>query len=199
LGASERSVLLYRSSLLGDLLSEAAYKAQFGQDADYLEYSATFLEEHQTIELGIYDLESKNYTMIADEENNDLRSHSNNKYCYENLVIYQLGDDLMLYDLTDNTSRKLLTRENIVNYQLKDGKAIYIVNPGDACRIYYADLETGESTRLENNGLTDVMQFGISCETDEYFIGLFHGEEGKFWIKKTDFFNDDYSNVKRLT
>jgi hypothetical protein len=199
LGASEDIVLLQRYSLSGDMLSEAAYKKQYGQDADYLEYSGAFLEEHHTIELGIYDLESKHYSVIADEENDGFQHSSNYKFCYENFVIYELGDALMLYNLTDNTSRKLLTRENIVNYQLKDGKAIYIVYENDEYRIYHIDLETGESANLKNNGRTDVMQFSISCETDDYFIGIFHGQEGTCWIKKTDFYNDDYSNVKRLT
>jgi hypothetical protein len=198
LGASEDSALLQRLSLSEDMLSEAAYKAQFGQEADYMEYSGTFFEEHQTFELGLYDLESKRYSVIADEKNDGFRHSSNYKFCYENLVIYQLGDDLMLYDLTENVSRKLLTRENIVNYWLIDNRAFYITNTNEYYQLYYADLETGESTLHKNNDRTDRTHFALSAETENYFFGICGELEGNYWIKKTDFYNDDYSNVKQL-
>jgi hypothetical protein len=199
LGASESTVMLEWRLRTGDPLSEEDYAAQYGQDADYFQYASDFYEEHTAIEFGRYDVATQSYTVLADAATDGYYSSGNPNICYDNLVIYLLGDDLMLYDLTDNTSRKLLTQENIVNYWLIDNKAFYIVNLDDACKIYYADLETGESTFHKNNGNTEVIHFGLSWETDDYFIGIFHGQEDTCWIKKTDFYKDDYSNVKRLT
>lgn len=113
---------------------------------------------------------------------------------YGYLYVYQMGDDFCIYDLESSTSRVITTMENVTNFWILDHKLFLIEKliDGESSKIYiyYMDIDGGDLIRMENNGNTDVMYFGVSWEGNGYFVGTRGGNKV---IRKEDFYAENYT------
>ena len=199
-GASQERLLLSWDMLLGEPLDNETFLAQGGTEREYADYIFTYYAENTVTELRVYDLPTGEYTLLADSKRDGLEVSPDPALCYENQLIYQLNDSLYLYGLDEGTSRKLLSQKNIINYWLLDARAFYITyTHEDGYEIYHADMKTGISIQLSNQGSTESMLFSITGETIDNFIGVYTtlSSNGRIcWISKVDFYANNYSNAQ---
>lgn len=109
---------------------------------------------------------------------------------------FVLDNTLCIYDGYTGEVRKCFYQENIGWQGYLDGRIFYNVHDGNEYtgeyRFYWYDLTTGEVKEF-NQGY-DSFAFGLDGETADYFYSNF-GYNGKHWISKQDFYNENYDNA----
>ena len=173
------------------LMTKEEFFAEYGENASYNRYF-----RHATAqELRLYDLNDGTYVTIASDGLIDqIDPLANNG----TLSLYYVEDDLYVFDMETLESRLLLTRENIVNFWILDGKAFIISKDGHytdmsaPTRFHYASLEDGILVPFDEENTGD-MTFGLCAETENCFIGVYN--DSFYWITKEDFYADRYDRV----
>ena len=109
---------------------------------------------------------------------------------------YVVDNTLCIYDGYTGEVRQCFYQENIGWQGYMDGRIFYNYHNGDPhrgnYRFYWYDLTTGE--KQEFNQGYDSFAFGLDGETADYFYSTY-GYNGKHWISKQDFYNENYGNA----
>ena len=109
---------------------------------------------------------------------------------------FVVDNTLCIYDGYTGEVRQCFYQENIGWQGYMDGRIFYNAHDGDPYggnyRFYWYDLTTGE--KQEFNQGYDSFAFGLDSETADYFYSNF-GYNGKHWISKQDFYNENYENA----
>lgn len=179
-----------------DEMDEETLRERYGENANFEEYYRNIMPR----ELRLYDLETGDFTVIADTEREHYAASTDFCYTYGKKVLYQCGDTLYLFDLDEAKSSALLTMEGIINYSLMDHKAFFVAEEGEESYyeggpigFYWADIDDGVPVRLENAGNTEVAEFNALYECDSFFIGYY--KSAYYRIDKEDFYADCYENA----
>ncbi len=169
--------------------------ARYGEDVSMGDYYVGILPR----ELRLYDLETGSFTVIASTKEDQYAVSTDAGFVYGKKVLYLCGDTLYVFDMDQAESFALITMEGIINYFLRDHKAIFIVE-GDGAdfaentiRIYWADLDDGIPVQLGNEGNTEVAVFNPLYECDSFFLGYY--KSAYYMIDKADYYADCYENV----
>lgn len=169
-------------------LSEDEYLEWYGDSTDYEAY----LEGYIPAEIQLYNIDTGKSETIATEDDGLILT-GDPCFSYGNTFIYQMGDDICLYDMDTQTSKVAITMERVINFWLLDHKIFLIQSftgePNEGCYIYYMDMDGGDLFRLKNEGDTDYMHFSITWEGNDYFGGNYNGNR---LIRKEDFYADRY-------
>ena len=87
-----------------------------------------------------------------------------------------------------------LDQDKIGLLTLYDGRIFYNLVPEDeeseVWSFFWYDMTTGETRQFQKGIPT--MVFSIHGETADYFYGLLEGRNGKCFISKQDFYNENY-------
>ena len=179
-----------------DEIDEETIHARYGEDVSPAQYYLRIMP----CELRLYELETGDFTVVADTVNDHYAASSDFCYTYGKKVLYQCGDTLYLFDLEEAKSSAVLTMEGIINYSLMDHKAFFIVEEGEESYInggpigvYWADIDDGVPVRMTNAGNTHVAEFNALYEGDSFFIGYY--KSAYYKIDKEDFYADRYENA----
>ncbi len=109
---------------------------------------------------------------------------------------YVVDNTLCIYDGYTGEVQQCFYQENIGWQGYLDGRLFYNVHDGNEYnrdyRFYWYDLTAGEVQEF-NQGY-DSFAFGLDEETADYFYSNF-GYNGKHWIAKQDFYNENYDNA----
>ena len=117
-------------------------------------------------------------------------------------AVYQVDRSLYVYDLEEQSKRKLFTYERdwrFYNYQIMDGHVIAICGTEDTCRAWAVDIADGSVIALDTRG-GNVVAFGANYECNGYFAGLKRNSSGDFeqcYISKEDFYRSNYDAAFR--
>jgi len=86
--------------------------------------------------------------------------------------------------------------EEIRNYWIIDGKVLMLTSDKNRENLkeYIYDWQYDQLYILNNNGNTEYMDFGVDTETENGLISIVDRQ----WIKKTDFYNDNYDDIVTL-
>ena len=115
-------------------------------------------------------------------------------------AVYQVDRSLYVYDLEEQSKRKLFTYERdwrFYNYQIMDGHVIAICGTEDTCRAWAVDIADGSVIALDTRG-GNVVAFGANYECNGYFAGLKRNSSGDFeqcYISKEDFYRSNYDGA----
>ncbi len=109
---------------------------------------------------------------------------------------YVVDNTLYIYDGYTGEVRECFYQENLGWQGYLDGRIFYNFHDGEQhtgeYRFFWYDLTTGEVQEF-NQGY-DSFAFGLDEETADYFYSRF-GYNGKHWISKQDFYNENYDNA----
>lgn len=194
-GASENFCILSCAEFdspvqdLADYLTE--HPGQTEEDY-YNSYIQDFSQTHLTSELRRYDLETLSYTLLDKDADSSPVLFSDNNSCYEAELIYLLGDSIRLCNIETGFVETLVTAENIINGWLMDKRLFYLTYDTEIS-VHVQDMSTGETFVLDNAGETDVVAFSSHSETDNAFVGLYHGQRA--WIDKADYYSGRYDRA----
>lgn len=97
--------------------------ARYGEDVSMGDYYVGILPR----ELRLYDLETGSFTVIASTKEDQYAVSTDAGFVYGKKVLYLCGDTLYVFDMDQAESFALITMEGIINYFLRDHKAIFIV------------------------------------------------------------------------
>lgn len=113
------------------------------------------------------------------------------------MVSFVDGDRLNIYDGHTGQVTEYFQQSNLGFQSCKDGRIIFNVYPEQVAedtdwKYFWYDLTTGEMQQFQQGEST--MVFSITCETADYFIGLYNGAQR--YISKADFYNQNYEAAK---
>ncbi len=173
---------------LGDWISQGKSESSY-----YEEYIPP-LDDH--VALVSMDIKTKKEIVIAEAEDGFVRySDIMNKIADDQLV-YVKNDEIHLYDIRSEEDKIIYHLEEIRNYWIIDGKVLMLTSDKNRENLkeYIYDWQYDQMYILNNNGNTEYMDFGVDTETENGLISIVDRQ----WIKKTDFYNDNYDDIVTL-
>lgn len=193
LGGYDNCALLYWVGLSEELPSFEAYLENHpdGTEMDYYGYLHKLEKEGKSTQIRQYDLTTMEYTDLYSKLQNGRNApiaymFSTNAACFGEYFLYRIENTILRYSMKTGKVEELITKENINNGGLYDGKLLYLVNDRTTLEVRILDLSTGEDLLVEKKSADDAMTFSIHKETGGAFIGLYDGKAA--WILKEDFY-----------
>lgn len=190
-------VIYWEVTPVQDIMSEEEFLSTYGENASYNRYR----RRQDLYELRLYDLDSGDYTVLAPLGEYVVRTdgQANNG----NQTLYQIGDEMYVFDMETLESKLLFTRETIINYWILDNKAFVIALDGlyfdlsARSRFYYIPLDGGDLVPFEEDNPGPNIRFSMGAETENCFLGYCDGPNGPgtYWIKKEDFYAGRYDKM----
>ena len=150
-------------------------------------------------ELRLYDLDDGTYHVLADSKADGYAYSVDPHLAYDGRLLYQLGDELWLYDLSDGTASLQLKQTNVVNYFILDSRIFTITRNGEDGYAFYCTDIGGKTVPLSNDGYTDYLRFTPTWETASYFVGIYESNSGYYQISKADFCAGNYKSAALLS
>ena len=185
-GASKSYAMVLCSELTKEMLDYESYVQQYANatEDEYWNYVSGFYQAFSVVELRAIDIHTGAIHVIAGNLQQPYLFTDPNS-CYDNLMVYGTGDQLVLCDMDSLSTKVLLEDDGLINAFLFDNKVFFITRDGGDSSFNCMDLTSGEVAELERYE-TGGISFSISIETDEAFVGIY---QGKYcWIYKNDFY-----------
>ena len=123
-------------------------------------------------------------------------------FTYQELFYYQSLMDDTVNCLDMNTGEIAFVTEAPAGAALvgaHDGR-LFFNQPGEGeyWNYYWYELETGELRQYDQEHQFSVMPFSLHYENEEYFFGLMDGKGGTYYIRKQDFYNENWDAAKPM-
>lgn len=185
-GASENYAVVLCSELTEELLSYESYVQQYANatENEYWDYVSDFYQNYSVVELRAIDIHTGMIQVIAGNQEQPYLFTDPNS-CYDNLMVYGTGDQLVLCDMDTLSTTVLIKDDGLINAFLFDNKVFYITKDDGGSSFNCMDLASGEVAELERYE-TGGISFSISIEAEDAFIGIYQGKH--CWIYKNDFY-----------
>lgn len=185
-GASENYAVVLCSELTKELLDYESYIQQYANatEDEYLNYVSSFYQAFSVVELRAIDIHTGAIQVIAGNQEQPYLFTDPNS-CYDNLMVYGMGNRLVLCDMVTLSTTVLVEDDGLINAFLFDNKVFYITDDDGGYSFNCMDLASSEVAELESYE-TGGISFSISIETDDVFVGIYQGKH--CWIYKNDFY-----------
>ena len=164
----------------------------------YVAACEQYYTENTTVQLRLYDLAAGSYEVLADSRSDSFSYSPDPHLCAGDQLVYLLGEELWIYDLTAHTAALCMTQANIKNYFVMDHKIFTNTSKdGLSYQFFYTDLDRGTPVEQANGDYAAYRLFAVSCETASKFIGL---DKDGTWcqIDKTDYYAEAFDKAQPL-
>lgn len=194
-GASNGYVVLMCSEITGNPLNYNAFAKDNSNvtEDDYWDYLANFYREHSVVELRALDIHTKDILLIDGNSEHPPYLFTDPNSCYDNLLIYGAGDEVILCDMNTLSTTTIVTDPGVNNAYLFDNKLFYHTAKENVQLLRCMDLDNGMIVDLEQIEHGEAVTFSIHMETDSTFIGIYQGKH--YWIMKNDFYAGRFASA----
>ena len=142
------------------------------------------------------DMKTKEETEITNVKEGFINYSDNYNKISNDQLLYVKNDEVHFYDIKNGKDNVVYHFDDIINYWYFDGRILFLTadENHNNLKVYSYDYQINKLYSIANHGNDEVLEFSLDSETKTGFIANITRQ----WIKKADFYNDNYEDIVTL-